>query len=61
MAAKEGEARVDGALGHLLEQGEIGEGNLTQEAVRRVLEEGGRASCPGHADRRGARLAGGLR
>lgn len=39
MAAREGEARVDGALGHLLEQGEIGEGKLTQEAVRRVLEE----------------------
>lgn len=39
MAAKEGEALVDAALGHLLEQGEIGEGKLTQEAVRRVLDE----------------------
>lgn len=39
MAAKEGEALVDAALGHLLEQGEIGEGKLTPEAVRRVLDE----------------------
>lgn len=39
MAAKEGEALVDAALGHLLEQGEIGEGKLTREAVRRVLDE----------------------
>jgi len=39
MAAKDGEARVDAALGHLMEQGEIGEGKLTKEAVRAVLDE----------------------
>jgi hypothetical protein len=39
MAAKDGEARVDAALGHLLEQGEMGEAKLTKEAVRAVLDE----------------------
>jgi len=40
LAAKEGEARVDEALGHLLEQGELGEGKLNVEAVRAILAEG---------------------
>ncbi|HET7872686.1 MAG TPA: IS21 family transposase [Terriglobales bacterium] len=40
MAAKEGEARVDEALRCLLEQGEIGEGKLTAEAVRALLNQG---------------------
>jgi hypothetical protein len=43
VAAEEGEARVDGALGGLLGcplgQGEIGEGKLTAEAVRAVLSQ----------------------
>jgi hypothetical protein len=37
VAAEEGEARVDQALSGLLEEGEIGEGKLTAEAVRAVL------------------------
>lgn len=37
MAAQEGEARVDAALRHLLEAGEIGEGKLSGAAVRAVL------------------------
>ncbi len=40
LAAKEGEARVDEALGHLLEQGEPEEGELNVEAVRAILAEG---------------------
>jgi hypothetical protein len=39
MAAKDGEALVDAALGHLFGQGELGAGKLTPEAVRRVLDE----------------------
>ena len=39
MAAEEGEARVDQALSGLLEEGEIGEGKLTAEAVRAVLSQ----------------------
>ena len=43
VAAEEGEARVDEALGSLLGcplgQGEIGEGKLTAEAVRAVLSQ----------------------
>jgi len=38
IAAKEGEARVDDALRCLLEQGEIGEGKLSVEAVRTLLK-----------------------
>jgi hypothetical protein len=41
LAAKEGEARVDEALGYLLEQGEPGEGKLNAEAVRAILNESG--------------------
>jgi hypothetical protein len=41
LAAKEGEARVDEALGYLLEQGELGEGKLNVEAVRAILAESG--------------------
>ena len=37
LAAEEGEARVDEALRGLLEEGEIGEGKVTAEAVRAVL------------------------
>jgi hypothetical protein len=37
LAAEEGEARVDEALRGLLEEGEIGEGKLTAEAVGAVL------------------------
>jgi hypothetical protein len=40
IAAKEGEARVDDALRCLLEQGEIGEGKLSVEAVRTLLSQG---------------------
>lgn len=40
IAAKEGEARVDDALRCLLEQGEIGEGKLSAEAVRTLLSQG---------------------
>ncbi len=40
IAAKEGEARVDDALRCLLEQGEIGEGKLSVEAVRKLLSQG---------------------
>ena len=39
LAAKEGEALVDGALRALLEEGEIGEGKLSVEAIRLVLAE----------------------
>ncbi|MGC4052844.1 MAG: IS21 family transposase [Paludibaculum sp.] len=39
VAAEEGEARVDEALRHLLEAGEIGEGKLNAAAVRAVLSE----------------------
>jgi hypothetical protein len=39
LAAQEGEARVDDALRYLLEAGEIGEGKLQVEAVRRVLSQ----------------------
>jgi hypothetical protein len=39
MAAQEGEARVDEALRHLLEAGEIGEGKLSAAAVYAVLSE----------------------
>jgi hypothetical protein len=37
LAAQEGEARVEGALRGLLEEGEIGEGKLSVEAIRLVL------------------------
>lgn len=40
LAAKEGEARVDEALGCLLEDGEIGEGKLTAEAIKARLLTG---------------------
>ena len=40
IAAKEGEARVDDALRYLLEQGEIGEGKLSVDAVRTILSQG---------------------
>ncbi|HEX3572575.1 MAG TPA: IS21 family transposase [Acidobacteriaceae bacterium] len=40
IAAKEGEARVDDAFRCLLEQGEIGEGKLSVEAVRTLLSQG---------------------
>lgn len=39
LAAEEGEALVDGALRALLEEGEIGEGKLSVEAIRLVLTE----------------------
>lgn len=39
LAAREGETRVDEALRALFEQGEIGEGKLTVEAVRSLLEQ----------------------
>jgi len=39
LAAKEGEALVDAALRTLLEEGEIGEGKLTVEAIGLVLSE----------------------
>jgi hypothetical protein len=39
IAAKQGEARVDDALGYLLEEGEIGEGKLSAEAVLALLNE----------------------
>jgi hypothetical protein len=39
LAAKQGEARVDDALRLLFEQGEIGEGKLTVEAVLKLLDE----------------------
>ena len=39
IAAKEGEARVDDALRCLLEQGEVGEGKLSVEAVRALLDQ----------------------
>jgi len=39
LAAKEGEARVDEALRCLLEQGEMGEGKLSSEAVLALLNE----------------------
>ena len=41
LAAKEGEARVDDALRCLLEQGDIGEGKLSVEAVLALLNEEG--------------------
>jgi hypothetical protein len=41
IAAKQGEARVDDALRCLLEQGEIGEGKLSAEAVLALLNEEG--------------------
>ena len=37
LAAQEGEARVDEALGRVLEEGEIGEGKLTVEVIRAGL------------------------
>jgi hypothetical protein len=40
IAAKEGEACVDEALRCLLEQGELGEGKLTAEAIRAQLQQG---------------------
>jgi len=40
LAAKEGEARVDAALGCLLETGEQGEGKLNAQAVRALLLAG---------------------
>lgn len=40
LAAKRGEARVDQALGRLLEDGEIGEDKLTAEAVEALLAAG---------------------
>jgi hypothetical protein len=46
LAAKEGEARVDAALGCLLETGEPGECKLNAEAVRSLLLAGG-APAPG--------------
>jgi hypothetical protein len=39
LAAKEGESRVDEALRHLLEQGELGEGKLSAKAVLAILNE----------------------
>jgi hypothetical protein len=39
LAAQEGEARVDEALREALEQGEIGEGKLTKEAVQAKLAQ----------------------
>lgn len=39
VAAGEGEAKVDEALRHLLEQGEMGEGKLNAEAVRALLHQ----------------------
>jgi hypothetical protein len=39
IAAKQGEARVDDALRCLLEEGEIGEGKLSAEAVLALLDE----------------------
>jgi hypothetical protein len=39
IAAKQGEARVDDALRYLLEEGEIGEGKLSAEAVLAILNE----------------------
>jgi hypothetical protein len=41
LAADEGEARVDEALRHLLEQGELHEGRLNGEVVRALLNENG--------------------
>jgi len=37
LAAQEGEALVDGALSYLLQEGEIGEGKLSTDAIRVVL------------------------
>ena len=39
VAAEEGEARADDALGSLLEQGELGEGKLNGEALRALLQQ----------------------
>jgi hypothetical protein len=39
LAAEEGEARVDAALRGVLEEGEIGEGKLHVNAIRRALED----------------------
>ena len=39
IAAKQGEARVDDALRCLLEQGEVGEGKLSIEAVLQLLNQ----------------------
>jgi hypothetical protein len=39
LAAKQGEALVDDALRCLLEQGELGEGKLTADAVRDLLNQ----------------------
>ena len=39
LAAEEGEARVDAALRHVLEQGEIGEGKLNAKALGVLLEK----------------------
>jgi hypothetical protein len=39
LAAEEGEARVDAALRRVLEEGEIGEGKLHVNAIRRALED----------------------
>lgn len=40
LAARQGEARVDDALRLLFEQGEVGEGKLTAEAVLKLLNDG---------------------
>jgi hypothetical protein len=39
VAAKEGEARVDEALRHLLEEGELGEGKLNADTVRALINK----------------------
>jgi hypothetical protein len=39
LAAQEGEARVDGALRSVLEEGEIGEGKLNVDALRWMLAQ----------------------
>jgi hypothetical protein len=39
LAAQEGEALVDAALSSLLQEGEIGEGKLTTDAIRPILAE----------------------
>ncbi|HZU25566.1 MAG TPA: IS21 family transposase [Bryobacteraceae bacterium] len=39
VAAKDGEARVDEVLRHLLEEGELGEGKLNAETIRTLINE----------------------
>src|SRR5207253_3135333 len=39
LAAQEGEARVDDALRLVLEEGEIGEGKLSGDAIRLILAQ----------------------